>query len=279
MQPVERPDIDAGEAFQTCIGHIRDRDLRQRLSSVRRNIEAAASDYEQKADTGDLHLIAAAATVADCVTKDEMVRVYDQRMASKAGPGRAIYDQIKLLPVGDRCPFCDQRNVSTLDHFLPKALYPALAVTPDNLVGACFECNMAKPTLAPACQEDIVLHPYFDNISQEQWLTARVLQQTPCAVIFSVVPPRSWDAIITARVRYQFNLLGLSALYSSEAAREISNIRHNLQLHFDAGGADTVREELLRQWRSRRANRLNSWQTATYQALSHDTWFYSGGFA
>ena len=80
--------------------HPRPRTFAKTLLSVRRNIEAAASDYEQKADTGDLHLIAAAATVADCVTKDEMVRVYDQRMASKAGPGRAIYDQIKLLPVG-----------------------------------------------------------------------------------------------------------------------------------------------------------------------------------
>jgi hypothetical protein len=279
MQPVERPRTDAGEVFQTCISHIRDRGLRRRLSSIRPHIEAAGSVYEQKAETGDLHLIRTATTVAGCVTKDEMIRVYDQRMASKTGPGRAIYDQIKLLPPGDRCPFCDQRYVSTLDHFLPKALYPALAVMPVNLVGACFECNRAKPTVVPTSRETVVLHPYFDDITREHWLTAQVLQQTPCAVLFRVVPPRTWDAVTTARVNYQFNLLGLPALYSNEAAREITNIRHNLQLHFDAGGADTVRDELLRQWRSRRANRLNSWQTATYEALSHDAWFYGGGFA
>src|SRR5208283_2533233 len=102
MWPVERPKIDAGETFQTCISRVRDPDFRQRLTSVRPNIEAAAADYEMKATAGDLHLIATAASVAGVVTKDEMIGVYDQRMAGKNGPGRTIYDQIKLLPKGDR---------------------------------------------------------------------------------------------------------------------------------------------------------------------------------
>jgi hypothetical protein len=50
-------------------------------------------------------------------------------------------------------------------------------------------------------------------------------------------------------------------------------------MHLSAGGAVAVQDELLRQWHSRRANRLNSWQTATYEAISHSEWFYSGGFA
>jgi len=279
MWPVEQPDIDAGETFQTCISRVHDADLRRRFNSVRPAIEAASADYEEKAELGDLYLIDTATSVGGVVTKDEMVKVYDQRMAGKNGPGRAIYDKIKLLPKGDRCPFCDQRNVSTLDHILPKTLYPALAVAPLNLVGACVECNWVKRALAPASAEETVLHPYFDDISQDRWLTAQVVQQDPCAVIFRVVPPPAWSAVTAARVRSQFDLLRLASLYSSEAAREISNIRYNLQIHLDTGGASAVRDELLRQWQSRRANRLNSWQTATYEALSANVWFYSGGFA
>jgi hypothetical protein len=279
MWPVQRPQINAGDAFATCIKGIQDRGLSHRLSSVRADIEAASADYESKASAGDLHLIGTSKSVGGVVTKDEMVKLYDRRMASKTGPGRAIYDQIRLLPAGDRCPFCDQRNVSTLDHILPKSLYPALTVAPYNLVGSCVECNKVKLATAPTTPEDNALHPYFDDISQQQWLEGRVVQQNPCAVVFRVAPPSAWNAVMIARVKAQFNMLGLSSLYSSEAAREISNIRHNLQTHFDADGAQAVRAELLRQWRSRRANRLNSWQTATYNALSHDTWFYSGGFA
>lgn len=279
MWPVERPNIDAGETYKTCISRVQDLGLRGRLKSVRLHIEAAVADYEVKAVAGDLHLIATATMVGGCITKDEMVKVYNGRMVGKTGPGRAIYDQIKLLPEGDRCPFCDQRNVSTLDHILPKTLYPALAVAPVNLVGACIECNKAKLAMAPKTAGDTILHPYFDDISQVQWLKAQVVQQHPCAVIFQVVPPPVWSATLTDRVRCEFELLNLSSLYSSEAARETSDIRQNLQSHFDADGAQAVQDELMRQWHSRRANRLNSWQTATYEALAHDAWFHGGGFA
>jgi hypothetical protein len=74
-------------------------------------------------------------------------------------------------------------------------------------------------------------------------------------------------------------MLGLGLLYSIEAARELSNIRHNLQMHFDAGGEQAVRLELNRQWQSRQIVATNSWQTALYQALSADTWFCRGGFS
>jgi hypothetical protein len=59
----------------------------------------------------------------------------------------------------------------------------------------------------------------------------------------------------------------------------MANIRFDLQTHFDAGGPEAVRAELLRQWRSRRANQLNAWQTASYEALGHNDWFCDGGFA
>ncbi len=279
MWPVERPNIDAGESFGTCVSSMEASNLHVRLSSVRPNIEAAAADYELKANAGNLHLIPTAILVGGCVTKDEMAEVYKQQMRGKKKPGRAIYDQIKLLPKGDRCPYCDQRSVTSLDHILPMAHYPAFAVAPDNLVGACIDCNGAKRTTVPTAPQNAILHPYFDDVNQDQWLKARVVQQNPCALVFRVEPPASWSAILTFRVRHQFNLLGLSSLYSNEAASEISDIRYNLQTHFDVGGAGAVQDELMRQWRSRHANRLNSWRTATYEALAHDAWFHGGGFS
>jgi len=225
-----------------------------------------------------LNLIAETRSVAGIVSTADMVKVYDQRMAGKNGPGRAIYDAIKMLPKGDRCPFCDQRNISTLDHVLPKTLYPSLTVTPDNLVGACMECNKAKLALAPNTQEEVFLHPYFDDITADRWLVAEVVQRDPCAIVFDIHRPSSWDNVTEARARRQFAIFRLSYLYSSEAARELANIRHNLQMHFQAGGVGTVRHELIRQWRSRRANRVNSWQTAMYHAIAHDDWFCGGGF-
>lgn len=278
MWPVQRPTIDAGETFQVCISRVRTPDLRARLAGIRKDIEAAAADYEMMADLGCLHLISPTSSVGGSVSASEMVAVYEGRMVPVGSPGRSIYEQIKMLPSGDRCPFCDQRNVSTLDHFLPKALHPVFAVTPVNLVGSCIECNIAKMTLSATTAEDVFLHPYFENADTIQWLKGGVLHQSPCVVLFHVEPPSGWSAVTISRARLQFKLLNLASLYSSEAAREITNIRYNLDQHFQSGGADAVRGELERQWHSRRANRINSWQTAMYEALARDQWFHNGGY-
>jgi hypothetical protein len=279
MWSVEKPTFEAGETFKLCVSRIRDGALRKRLLNVQNNIAAAAVDYAQKAQARELNLIATSETVAGVVTKQGMVAVYDQRMAGKQGPGRLIYDQLRLLPKADRCPFCDQRNISTLDHILPKSLYPILAVTPLNLVAACMECNKAKLSKSPKTAAEVVMHPYFDDIATVQWLTARVVETTPCAVIFDVTRPESWNDLTEARARGQFALLGLGDLYAGEAARELANIRHNLKSHFEAGGANEVKGELVRQWHSRRARSVNAWQTAMYEAMASSDWFCGGGFA
>jgi hypothetical protein len=136
MWCVDRPPFDTGKTFAACISRVQDEDLKRRLTAIADHVKAEAAIYAERAEAAELHLVAQTAGVAGSITTDEMVSVYDQRMAGKKGPGRHVYNAIKLLPKQGICPFCDHRPVLTLDHFLPKRLFPALAVTPDNLVGA-----------------------------------------------------------------------------------------------------------------------------------------------
>jgi len=269
--------MDAGETFATCISRVQNPKMRRCLTEIRPNIVSAAADYVQRAENAELHLIHPLATIG-AVPGNEMVKTYNGRMAKKEQPGRPIYDRIKLLPKNDRCPFCDHRNVSTLDHILPKQLYPFFAVTPVNLVGCCADCNKLKLAVAPTNAFDTILHPYFDDVTTHQWLAAQVIESAPAALTFHVAEVDEWDDALNARIAHQFELLGLADLYSSQAACETANIKANLQLHFDAGGAPAVRSELESQWASRQLNQLNSWQTATYGALANSDWFCDGGF-
>ncbi len=278
MWTVQRPSFDPEDTFLLCISRVRDTNLRQRLRQVRSTIADDSDDFKTKATNAELHLVEATDGVGNVVTTDEMVAVYDRRMAKKGSPGRVIYDQIKSLPKYDTCPFCDHRDVSTLDHILPKAEYPSLAVTPLNLVGSCMECNKSKLTLVPSTAGEAILHPYFDNVGGHRWLNATVVAQTPCAVVFVVVPPTAWSAVVRQRAKAQFKLLGLASLYTNQAARQISNMRLNLRQHFDDSGRAGVRAELVRQYESYSANELNSWQAAMYRALSESDWFCDGGF-
>ncbi|WP_299615312.1 HNH endonuclease [Pelagibius sp.] len=278
MWNVTRPEFSAKETYEICISKVKNRDLKKRLNVVSSSIVEAAKDYAERAENAELHLVSQSDGVVGLVTTKEMVAVYDGRMAVQRGPGRSIYDKLKALPELGVCPFCDHGPVSTLDHILPKSLYPVLAVTPDNLVGSCKDCNTAKLTAVPTCERDATLHPYFDDISAERWLGASVVEKNVPAVTFHSIPVDSWPDALNARIRKQFRVLGLGLLYASQAAREISGQREDLIRIFDARGADGVREELEHKAETWRAYRLNCWQAATYRALSESPWYCGGGF-
>ena len=74
-------------------------------------------------------------------------------------------------------------------------------------------------------------------------------------------------------------MLGLGRLYSTEAADELLNIRHQLQGLYEIGGAGLVRVELEERAESCRQARSNGWRTATYEAFASSDWFCDGGFS
>jgi hypothetical protein len=199
-------------------------------------------------------------------------------MVAKKSPGRDVYDKLMSLAYYGKCPLCGQRDVSTLDHYLPKAHYPALAVAPLNLVPACKDCNKAKLASLPASAEEEMLHPYFDDIDGDRWLYADVVEGAPAALRFRVDGPDDWDDILVARVTLHFETLGLGPLYAAQGADELLNIRHQLQTIFNAGGEQLVRDELLTRAESSRTARLNGWRVAAYEAYAQSDWFCAGGF-
>ncbi|WP_156771606.1 HNH endonuclease [Labrys sp. WJW] len=222
--------------------------------------------------------IAAHNIVAPDITVGEMEKVYTRRMAKIGAPGRDIYDAIFAASPGGRCPLCMQRSVATLDHHLPKAHFPSLAVAPLNLIPACSDCNKAKLDAIPASAEEVPLHPYFDRLSDEVWLHAEVVERRPTALRFYTTRPAGWSDVLVARVQSHFRSLGLAALFASEAAEELLNIRHQLSLLNAANPERGVRDELHRRAISCATARANGWRTAAYRAWSESNWFCSGGF-
>lgn len=146
MWRVELPNHSARETSTTCINRVRDAELRRRLQRVEPDIVAASDAFEDAAPLTELHTIPTADNVAGIVSTAEMTKVYVQRMAKTGAPGREIYDQLRAAARNDRCPLCGQRLVTTLDHHLPKAEYPALAVAPVNLVPSCSDCKGRSST-------------------------------------------------------------------------------------------------------------------------------------
>lgn len=279
MWTLNQPQYSAQATFAACISRVRDPVLKARLAAATPTVEATSAAFDTAARHQALHTITRHPVVAPDVTTKEMDKVYTQRMAKKKAPGRDVYDDIFASSPHGRCPLCAHRAVATLDHHLPKAEYPALAVAPLNLVPACTDCNKAKLNAVPQTAEEVSLHPYYDDLGSAQWLFARVVQTRPAAIRFRLVAPGGWNDVLTARVRNHLRVLGLAALYASEAAEELVHIRHQLvDLHI-RGGLGEVRAELDSRANSSAQGRPKGWRFATYRAWADSDWFCDGGFA
>jgi 5-methylcytosine-specific restriction endonuclease McrA len=277
MQKLPKPTLETTTVFQVCISKIKDIHLKNRLVAVQLEIESEAKIFEIAVSNNTLHLLQPQNDVKGLVSVKEMSDVY-KRMVKQGSPGRLFYDKILNSPAQGRCPLCGQRVVSTLDHHLPKAHYPALAVVPINLIPACLDCNKIKLDAIPKLAEEQTLHPYFDNIEDEKWLSAKVIECSPPIISFAVESPGNWDVLKFDRVQHHFNVFRLGNLYASQAATELINIFNRIDILFSLAGEKAVQNHLTAEARSRQTAHLNSWQTAMYEAIANSEWFCSGGF-
>ncbi len=70
------------------------------------------------------------------------------------------------------CPACGEAGApNTLDHYLPKGLYPHFCVTPYNLFPMCDACQTnKKDKTGDAADPKFFIHPYFDVFAANQVL-------------------------------------------------------------------------------------------------------------
>lgn len=262
--------------IELCADSVQDKALAMRILGSYETLSKAEANYKLLGTTNDLYSIAATATVNDWVSRGEMETLYTQTFARKGGPTRDIYDAIRGSSPGGLCPLCNQRPVSTLDHHLAKTEHATFAVTPINLVPSCKDCNTDSRVRKPASKGEQTLHPYFDSVDGEVWLTAQLIPGTPPSLVFAATPPAHWSQDIQAIVRNHFDIFGLAALYATHAASELVNI------HFDIEAKPwdhhVLKAHLQEQASNRRKIVRNSWQAAVYEGLASSEWFCGGGY-
>jgi hypothetical protein len=285
MRAIATPTQTPGVVYTTCVSSISDAGLRTRLNLVTNNVVAAAQDYEQRAVGKQLYTIPPNNSrnddvVIGAVTKKELKDLYSTHMVGENKPARATYDQLLAeAPLG-RCPFCGLGQATTLDHYLPKAKYPLVAVVPVNLVPACKDCNTGKSTAVATTENEQCLHPYFDHqhFITEQWLYAEIRATTPATIKFFVEPPVHWDMTSRQRVQSHFKDFKLATRYSSVAGEQLACLRGTLNQRFQTLGGDGVKQHLEIEANSYSEVHINSWQTAMFQALAASDWYCNGGF-
>jgi 5-methylcytosine-specific restriction endonuclease McrA len=276
-----------GKSLKSCISEISEskEDYKLRLNNAKSKLEEQSILYSQRASTFHLHDFEFSkrakvdALVPYCgneVTKGDLVKLYKDIFSNQAKNSRAIYDRLKLSSNG-RCCICLIGNAETLDHYLPKARYPAFSVDPQNLIPACTICNKGKGASLLQTKEEHVLHPYFssNNFYDDLWLKAEVIEEIPVRIKFFIEPPTGWsvdDITLLETHVNSFDIADKFSLYiSSHLATAIDDV--NLARNKNKRSIEAVKGDFEFKADSR-ANK-NSPVTAMFKALSESTWFCS----
>lgn len=277
MRALPPPSVTISNVLSACLPAISDPKLRVRLGAIDPSLSAATTAYENGANTATLHLISRVSSVGN-VSKEELIALYSDHMSATRGVARFIYDLIRNAAPNKKCPLCGIGTVAVLDHHLPKAKYPNLAIAPTNLVPACHFCNDRKRARFPKTAEEQTLHPYYDaHLMQETWVKAELDRGSPPALIYSVDPPPSWSWVNQKRVERHFMVCGLTTTFTSNANDELASLKARLEMLANRGGNSAVEGYLIEE-AERHAKRPNSWQSAMYRTLAKDSWFVAGGF-
>ncbi|MFS0757526.1 hypothetical protein ABC383_22890 [Noviherbaspirillum sp. 1P10PC] len=282
MRRLKPLNVDSAEVYDACISEIDDSELAERFIRGRAEIITAFQKYEFFGGTHQLFMLAASPWGNDTqevlagLTKKEFVELYSRQMVGREKPGRRYYDSLMMLAPLGKCPFCGFGQVSTLDHFLSKARYPAFSVLSTNLVPACADCNKGKGS-SLVTQYTQSLHPYFEEkiVETDTWLFAEVFSSTPVTVRYFVQPPDSWPADLVKRVANYFHYFDLARRFAIEAATELSGLGDLLE---ELRSPDLRHAHLSTVARIERTNRKNSWKAALYEALAENGWYVNGGY-
>lgn len=264
MRKLPKPTFDLNDIITDCVSNMREG--KDKYLTAIPVIDTYSTQYDESMFQGAAHELAVHDMVTDDLSKDDMISLYTNKFAKKDQPGRKYYDKIKLAPPNSICPLCGIGQVTTLDHYMAKTLYPSLAVTPHNLIPACRDCNDPRGAVHFESAGDMTLHPYYDEVQNLEWLSAVIVSTFPICVRYTVsdtVP----DSELRVRLSMHLEVFDLSNRYSKKAAEEISAHKLTYQAMLDNGGIEGLREYLQLLYTSAYSVEKNSWRTALYKAL------------
>lgn len=281
MDFVGIPDLEDHAVLKKCSSGISNEELRNRIDNVIDSIVFYGLEYREKARSNNLYTLKPS-TIADDdvvigeVKKKELTQLYSKHLVG--GAGREFYDQLKNRVPGYMCPFCGVTPLEEIDHFLPKKKYPVFSVYTANLVPICKKCNHSKGSKVASKGSEQLLHPYFDEapFNADQWLFAEI-EESPSlldcndvlaiVVSYKVLPPGKWTLENKGRVQAHCKLLDLKSRYSKLAASRFSEQRYWFETFISTRDYDGLLAAVKGLYISAKKDRVNSLQTAFYEAL------------
>lgn len=197
--------------------------------------------------------------------KARQYALYDSR--KRSGPLVKIRRISGLLS----CPICGSPTRGSLDHYLPRSVFPEFAIMQANLVPACNHCNSgAKGKNYKGDAPARFIHPYFDEWADQPLWKVQVMRPLEAAT-FKPVPMPLLEGDRKAIVQYHLDHV-LGEEFHQSLANHWSTLPEVLATRAAALESPTpermIATELLVATKSFGSN---SWYPAFFRGLATDS--------
>lgn len=165
----------------------------------------------------DIYFKYADKTIERGFSKEELLRLYNKRLSKKKTTARHYYDMLLRFSPANKCQLCYIGQSESLDHFLPKDLFPSLSISSRNLIPVCGVCNQTKSDYIALVAEKQLLHPRYGQFSHRFSLVANFDTATN-TVVFDVNDQDYHSSSIEyKRIEFHVQKFGIKTAFEGKA--------------------------------------------------------------
>ena len=176
------------------------------------------------------------------------------------------------------CPYCLISEPRTIDHYMPKELFPEFSILPINLISCCSDCNNLRNTAWVKASNRTTINAYFDTLENKRFLYAETYFESNIPQIkFIIQNNEGISEYIFKIITNHFDLLQLQHRYRNQVGNVISEIHTRFSKPMHRSMTQVQKKSLLIEEANshRDTNGANYWKAAVLEALSNSEQFLS----
>lgn len=169
------------------------------------------------------------------------------------------------------CPYCNIFQIETVDHYLPKSVFPEFSFLPNNLVWCCSKCNTTKNDFYIENGKPIFLNPYFEDLDEYEFLECDIIiDNSQLSYSYCLNKKNIQNHQTGSAIEKQYSKLEVIERYKEKTPEVITNLIGTLHCITSCWSVSkTDAENWLKQEynRKKRDYGANYYETAIYKGI------------
>lgn len=169
------------------------------------------------------------------------------------------------------CPYCNIFQTETVDHFLPKSVFPEFSFLPNNLVWCCSKCNTTKNDFYIENGKPIFLNPYFEDLNEYEFLECNItIDNSQLSYSYCINKENIRNHQTGPAIEKQYSKLEVIERYKGKTPEVITNLIGNLRSItscWSVSKTDAIKWIEKEYERKKRDYGVNYFETAIYKGI------------